>query len=104
MKISDVATLGTIIALALGGLAVVGKLAGSALFVDEEDLEPAVVHIGKKEFITGEAYQQEKLDDLQEEQFDLEAKKQFEGDLTQREQEKLKRLMKRIERLEGQIQ
>lgn len=50
------------------------------------------------------SYQQEKLYELQDEAADLEAKEKYEGDLTQREAEKLKRLLKRVERLQTQLE
>ncbi len=49
------------------------------------------------------SYQTEKLYDLQDEASDLEAKEKYEGTLTQREAERLKRLKLRIDRLQQEI-
>ena len=48
-------------------------------------------------------YKTEKLYDLQDEQLDLEAKEKYENGLTQREAERLKRLLLRIERLQQEL-
>ena len=85
MTVGEWASVTTIAAVLVGGGGTVGKLYGDTVWVP----------IG--------AYQTEKLYDLQDEAADLEAKEKYEGDLTQREQEKLKRLLLRIERLEAEI-
>ena len=71
---------------AVGVSAYVSKLVGDTLWVP----------IG--------SYQQEKLYDLEDKAFDYEQQKKYDGALTPREQEKLDRLLKRIERLRSEIE
>lgn len=84
--LNNIALMFAVAAPLIGGAGFVGKLYGDTIWVP----------VG--------AYQQEKLYDLQDEFDDLEAKEQYEGPLTQREKEQQKRLLRRIERLELELQ
>jgi hypothetical protein len=88
----------------LAGGGYVVKLWGDTIWVNEDTVEERIVEVGKEEFLSSDAYQQEKLYDLQDQAADLEAKEQYEAPLTQREKEKLKRILKNVERLESQLE
>lgn len=75
----------TIGVLALGGGSYVATLAGDLRWLPISE------------------YKTEKLYDLQDEVSDLEAKEKYEGGLTQREAERLKRLILRTQRLQQEI-
>lgn len=101
---AKIATLLTIAAIVISGTGYVAKLQGDKLYLNEEDVVPTIVEVGKKEFITGEAYQQEKLYDLQDKAFEFELQEKYEGSLDPRKQEERDRLLKRIDRLQQEIQ
>lgn len=104
MTAAKIATLLTISAIAVPAAGYVAKLVGDTYWVNEEHIESQIIAVGEKQFVTGEAYQQEKLYDLQDEAFEYELQEKYEGELTPRQKEELDRLMKRIQRLELQIQ
>lgn len=88
----------------VGGGGYLAKLVGDEQWVNHEVLPEKIMAATENEYVPVGAYQQEKLYDLQDEAFEFELKEKYEGDLSPREQEQLDRLLKRIERLEQQIE
>lgn len=86
MTLSELALVFVIGVPSLGGTVYVAKLAGDTQWVPIN------------------AYQQEKLDDLQDDLFAYEQQEKWEGPLSQRNEEAKDRLEERIERLEQKLE